>query len=241
MDNPLPPPDLLPGQLDVHDPLHTFLTHTLGFPSDASVFIFYRDALEELDSRLAGFRWEMIGCLVPPTRELPDYPTYRMGWRPGHPPLFQFQLRHWGVRHLASGLFGEMRWQPETGMCMTIGGFQPQSSQEAREHIWRALQISIGYHRRGPPRKSAEEKRLELSLAAQEVRRFYRRYKTIPALQDIVEALMPRVHRKDPKGHDELSFKRRVSRLRVAAGYLSWEAFARASLAQPDDTFFTHE
>jgi hypothetical protein len=218
----------LPGQLPTNGPLHTFFTRTLGFPEDVVMYTLERDHLEELDERLSGFVWQMVGCVVPPTLDLPDYPTYRMGWRPGHLPMVQLQLRHWGVYERVSGIFGEMRWRPGTGVRMTIGGFPPHSTQEDRERMWNALLISYGSRRRGPPRKSVEEKRVLLRLLQEMVQKHFLRYQTFLALRRAAEELAPRL---DPDGDtDTRSTETRISRLVKSMGYENWQHFRRVTL-----------
>jgi hypothetical protein len=123
-----------------------------------------------------------------------------------------------------------MRWRPETGLLMTIGGFAPDCRQEDREHAWQALQVSYGRSRRGPPRKNPEDDRVMIDIIFDLVCKYVRVHQALPSQRYIAQALLPRL-RPGSSDIDSRSMETHIARLRKKSGYATWKDFARA--AQP--------
>lgn len=84
---------------------------SLRMPPEAIAVVEMLGPLDDLDHRLAGVFWKVIGREVPHTEGIPDYPFLRLShggatWR-------QVQIWEWQICPVNTPAFAMYRWHPE--------------------------------------------------------------------------------------------------------------------------------
>jgi hypothetical protein len=83
----------------------------VGLPDGACVLCYRLGPLEALDRRLAGVCWEVLGCEVDVTGDIPPYYFLRIEWLGS--PIIQLQIWRWRIYPLHPPAFAELRWYPD--------------------------------------------------------------------------------------------------------------------------------
>jgi hypothetical protein len=129
--------------------LHPLITE-LGMPVDTPIGLLSLENIHLLDRRLAGYRWLLVGRVVPYPREDPPWPALLAEPAPGQPGI---ALQVWcsRIRHGSSPLYGEMRWQPARGVTLWIGGLEHPHGEREYTLARRGLRLISQRLRPGRP------------------------------------------------------------------------------------------
>jgi hypothetical protein len=130
-------------------PTESALRVLLEAPDDLPLVQGQLSPLAQVSRHLAGCVWQIVGCLVPHTVDLPGYPYMQY---PDDPAL-DLQAWLWRVfkppphphpRPLPWGFtrpFGDLRWHPTRGLWMTME-LRPSDEEMVARRVWRWLHAS---------------------------------------------------------------------------------------------------
>jgi hypothetical protein len=129
--------------------LHLLIAE-LGMPADTPIGLLSLENLALLDRRLAGYRWLLVGRIVPYPREDPPWPALLAEPEPGRPGI---ALQVWCSRiwYGSSPLHGDMRWHPARGLTLWIGGLEHPHGDRDEARARRGLRLISQRLRLGRP------------------------------------------------------------------------------------------
>jgi hypothetical protein len=104
---------------------------SVRMPPEAIVFCEMLVGLDELDHRLAGCIWKILGREVAPTETIPDYPFLRLSQ--GNTTWRQVQIWVWEICLLDSPVFAEYRWHPDRGEHLHFVSLSQHPTQRMKE------------------------------------------------------------------------------------------------------------
>jgi hypothetical protein len=104
---------------------------SIGMPPEAIVVVEMLGPLNDLDHRLAGVVWKVIGREVPPTEDIPDYPFLRLSH--GGAPCRQVQIWEWHICLVTTPAFAVYRWHPEGDEQLHFLGLSQHPTERVRQ------------------------------------------------------------------------------------------------------------
>jgi hypothetical protein len=167
---------------------------SIHMPPEAIVVCDMLGPLDELDRRLAGVVWKVIGREVPPTaiEDIPDYPFLRVSH--GGAPWRQVQIWEWHICLETLRAFVMYRWHPWGDEQLHFVGLSLNKAQREKEtkRLTALFEVTRYRYRLGRPLNSGvyqtDEELLDLIVPIIEG---YWREKIRPT-QDQVVNLLPR-------------------------------------------------
>ena len=122
----------------------------LGMATDTPIGLLSLEHLALLDRRLAGYRWLLVGRVVPYPREDPPWPALLAEPAPGRPgrALQVWCSKIWYGR---SPLCGDMRWHPARGLTLWIEGLEQPHGDRDEARASRGLRLISQRLRPGRP------------------------------------------------------------------------------------------
>lgn len=103
---------------------------SLDMPPEAIVVVEMLGPLDDMDHRLAGVCWKIIGREVPPTEGIPDYPFLRLSRGDA---MRQVQIWEWQICHVNTPAFAVCRWHPECDEHLHFLGLSQHSTERMRQ------------------------------------------------------------------------------------------------------------
>ncbi len=106
---------------------------SIGMPPEAIVVVEMLGPLDDMDRRLAGVFWKVIGREVPITKDVPDYPFLLLQVPSGGNTVRQVQIWEWHICPVNTTAFAMYRWRPERAEELHFVSLSQNPTQRMQE------------------------------------------------------------------------------------------------------------